>query len=71
METFDEFSKRNYSLEGTAIPDGEYDALMSGYSLNVILPDGSKSPTYKMKNGVRGRDCKMKVEIKDGTIYIN
>ena len=46
-----------------AIIPGVYDALWSAYFIEIIFDNGRKSGKIEMNQGVRGINCKVKVEV--------
>ena len=63
--------KKSLSKEKEEIPNGIYDALWSGYSLDILSNYNSNIiSTIKTIDGVRGINCRVKVEIVDGDVYI-
>ncbi len=56
------------SEESVNLPDGEYDGLWSGYSLD-ILRQGADCITIKTTDGVRGVNCLTDLLIRDERVY--
>ena len=48
-----------------------YDAIRSGYSLQIIFSNNTKSYSIEMNTGIRGMNCHCKVRVdSDGWVYI-
>ncbi len=62
---------QNMSINKTDIPDGEYDAVWSGFNVAVFLPGFilPSYPTVEVNRGIKGSK-KTKVDIISGYLYI-
>jgi len=64
--------KNSLSKRNVDIKNGEYNALWSGYELEILSNEDVSDdilaiiPTI---NGVRGMNCKVRVEVIDGLVY--
>lgn len=50
------------------LEDGTYDAIWSGYNMEIIIPD-KESVYVETTIGVKGINCKTIVEVKSGSLY--
>lgn len=50
------------------IPDGDYNALWSAYTLVILDSNGTKIAETKTYIGVRGINCPTKVKVKKGNV---
>lgn len=61
--------KRIISNVKVEIPDGEYTALWSSYNLDILFPFSTDVyVSIESIDGVRGMNCPIKVEVKDGIV---
>jgi len=61
--------KKSISKETVEISNGEYNALWSGYSLDILSSNKTMLSTIKTIDGVRGINCRVRVEVIDGYVY--
>ena len=61
--------KNNINKQFVNLPDGNYDALWSAYSMEILVPN-KESVYVETIIGVRGINCKTKVIIKDKLLWI-
>jgi len=50
------------------IPDGDYNALWSAYTLVILDSDGSEIAESRTYIGVKGINCPTKVKVKHGRV---
>ena len=60
--------KGNAVKQKVDIPDGEYDALWSGYKLKILSSDGDEMVVSETYIGVKGINCSAKVKVKHGKV---
>jgi hypothetical protein len=62
--------KKNIAFTKVLIPDGTYDALWSGYVLDILFPlTNDRYASVKTIDGVRGINCPVKVIVIEGDVY--
>jgi len=55
---------KNINKQLVELPDGEYNALWSTYRMEILLPN-QESVYVENTIGVKGINCKTKIQIKD------
>lgn len=66
----EELENKPISKQFILLPNGEYNALWSGYGMIILVPDKINQYVDTVV-GVRGVNVKTKVRIKNGFLYLN
>jgi hypothetical protein len=61
--------RNGITVENVNINDGIYDGLWSAYELKILGPRDIVLATLKTIEGVRGINCPVKLNIKNGVVY--
>lgn len=64
-----DFIMKNINKQLVELPDGKYDALWSGFKIEILVPN-ENSVYVTVSMGCKGINCKTKVKIKDKLLSI-